>query len=340
MATNCGKNPCATSSTNTATCESLPSQIQNFTDQFFGTVTKTEVNGVVTWTLPCSLDIGLPNNPRAEGEGLSCYFLRLFSEGIIGLTGPQGEAGDDGSDGNDAYTVTLASFEQPTLDNPTVTIRTAYNPAIVEGINIFVETSGWYQVDTTNVNGYINVTLTKAVTGATGTITAGKLVVPAGYPGASVQGIQGVQGPQGDKGDPGESLTEDNGQFQVNSGTDYALQVTSTAVSFTTSTPSFVLPEAGKYLLSYTLELVGQAGILDNDIATVKLFNTSIAADVPGSTHRKNFIAESEIVSVSWTGIYQTDGPSKTIALYGDCTTSDKVTVVAAKTTMTYVRVE
>lgn len=340
MATNCGKNPCSTSSTNTAECESLPSQIQNFTDQFFGTVTKTEVNGVVSWILPCNLDVGLPNNSRAEGEGLACYFLRLFEEGIVGLTGPQGETGADGTNGNNAYTVTLASFEQPTLDNPTVTIRTAYNPAIVEGINIFVESSGWYQVDTTNVNGYINVTLTKAVTGATGTITAGKLVVPAGYPGASVQGEQGPQGPQGEQGEAGESLTEDNGQFQVNSGTDYALQVTSTAVAFTTSTPSFVLPDAGTYLLSFTTELVGLTGILDNDIATVKLFNQSIAADVPGSAHRKNFISEAEIVSVSWTGLYQTDGPSKTIALYGDCTTSDKVSVVAARTTMTYVRVE
>lgn len=336
----CNNNPCKTTQTNTAECESLPSQIQNFTDQFFGTVTKTEVDGVVGWLLPCNLDVGLPNNPRADGEGLACYFLRLFDEGIIGLTGPQGEAGEDGSAGNDAYTVTLASFEQPTLDNPAVTIRTAYNPAIVEGLNIFVATSGWYQVDTTNVNGYINVTLTKAVTGATGTITAGKLVVPAGYPGASVTGPQGIQGPQGEQGEPGESLTEENGQFQVNSGTDYALQVTSTAVAFTTSTPSFVLPDAGTYLLSFTAELVGQAGVLDNDIATVKLFNTSIAADVPGSTQRKNFISDTEIVSVSWTGIYQTDGPSKTIALYGDCTTSDKVKVTAARTTMSYVRVE
>jgi hypothetical protein len=69
----------------------LPSQIQNFTQQFFGDVVKTEVDGQVIWSLPCDLDIGLPNNQRGAGEGLACYFLRLSEEGIIGLTGPQGE---------------------------------------------------------------------------------------------------------------------------------------------------------------------------------------------------------------------------------------------------------
>jgi len=80
-------NPCRRGPRNSARCESLPSQIENFTTQFFGTVVKTEINGVVTWSLPCQLDVGLPGNPRGVDEGLACYFLRLFSDGLGGLKG-------------------------------------------------------------------------------------------------------------------------------------------------------------------------------------------------------------------------------------------------------------
>src|SRR5258706_4602955 len=95
----CCGSPCAITAANTAACETLPSQIENFTLQFFGTVFKTEVDGIVTWSLPCSLDVGLPNNPRGVDEGLACYFLRLFNDGIVGLTGPQGAAGTAGTNG-------------------------------------------------------------------------------------------------------------------------------------------------------------------------------------------------------------------------------------------------
>jgi len=49
--TNNCENPCGVTSTNTAACESLPSQIQNFSDAFFGTVVKTEISGEVTLDL-------------------------------------------------------------------------------------------------------------------------------------------------------------------------------------------------------------------------------------------------------------------------------------------------
>ena len=145
MSNNCNPcNPCNTSLTNTAACESLPSQISNFTAQFFGVVIKTEVDGEVVWTLPCSLDVGLPNNARQPDEGLACYFLRLFEEGIIGLTGPQGETGSAGTNGNNAYTVTLQGFTQPDAGNPNIQVLTAYNPAIMEGSYILIEDSGFY----------------------------------------------------------------------------------------------------------------------------------------------------------------------------------------------------
>ena len=79
--------PCGFNGTPDPANESLASAVSNFTTQFFGTVTKTLVDGAVTWTLPCDLDAGLEGNPRLAGEGLACYFLRLLEEGSATING-------------------------------------------------------------------------------------------------------------------------------------------------------------------------------------------------------------------------------------------------------------
>lgn len=76
--------PCGFSGVPDPANESLESALANFTEQFFGGLTKTAVNGAVVWTLPCDLATGLEGNPRLEGEGLACYFLRLMEEGATG----------------------------------------------------------------------------------------------------------------------------------------------------------------------------------------------------------------------------------------------------------------
>lgn len=38
------------------------------------------MNDQVVWVLPCDLDSGMPGYPRVAGEGLACYFIRVFSE--------------------------------------------------------------------------------------------------------------------------------------------------------------------------------------------------------------------------------------------------------------------
>ena len=317
----------------------LPSQIENFTAAFFGQIQKTEANGVVQWILPCNLDVGLENNSREEGEGLACYFLRLFQEGIVGLTGPQGDTGDAGSNGYNAFTVTLLSFEQPTLDSPLVQVKTGYNPSMVENINIFIQGSGWYTINSADVNGFLQLTLTKAVSGASGTITAGKLVIPAGYPGASITGPTGAQGPVGATGSPGESFTEENSQYNTDVGVDYALQITSTPVAFTTSSPQLLLPTIGTYLITAIVALEGETLVAANDDVTLKLFNTSIAGEVPGSVQTISNLVDAQKTQVVITVLYSTDAASQTVALYGSCTTSDVVSVIADRTTLTYVRV-
>ena len=334
----CCGNPCGITQTNTAACESLPSQIENFTLQFFGEVFKTEVNGVVTWSLPCNLDVGLPNNPRGENEGLACYFLRLFGDGIIGLTGPQGPAGNNGLNGNNAYTVTLASFTQPTLAAPHIQVSTPFNPAIITGMYVFIASSGWYLVDQADPSGTLFLTLARALTGATGTISAGKLVVPSGFPGNSVTGPQGIQGPVGPQGTPGASFTATNGFYFATIGTDYNLQVTYAAVNFVNSSPAVLLPDAGTYSVSVVATILGLAGVATTDIIKLKLRNVTDSADLAGSEMKLSNVVVDQLGQIVITVGVTTSSPNNTVVLYGECTTSDKVAVVALNTTVAFVR--
>lgn len=332
--------PCRTSPANTAACESLPSQIENFTLQFFGTVVKTEVDGIVNWSLPCSLDIGLPNNPRGLDEGLACYFLRLFRDGIVGLTGPPGASGTNGANGHNAYTVTLQGFEQPTIAAPNVQIVTQYNPAVLPGIYIYVSTSGWYLVNETDGNGVLLVTLVKAVDGASGHIAAGKLVVPSGFPGSSIQGGPGPQGTQGPQGIPGDTFTTINGFYFADVGTDFDLPVVYAQVDFTNSAPAVLLPSAGFYLVTVVAGVQGEAGVATTDAATLKLRNISASLDIGGSEHLISRLAQDQTGQIVINVRVQTSAVNQTIALYGKGSTDGTITVKAINTTITYVKIE
>jgi hypothetical protein len=323
---------------NTAENELLPSQIENFTKQFFGTVQKTEVNGVVEWILPCDLDIGLENNARQNGEGLACYFLRLFREGIVGLTGPQGDPGPAGTNGYNAFSIVLAGFTQPTLESPLVQVRTAYNPALIPGLNVFIQGSGWYIINSGDQEGYLQLALTKEVSGVSGTIPAGRLVIPAGYPGQSVTGPQGPIGLQGPKGDPGETFTVENGVYETNVGNDYALQVTYTALNFTTSTAQLLLPTRGRYLLNAVIQIEGETGVNLNDLVAIKIRNTSIGGEVGGSEQKLSYLSDGQRAQIVISTIYQTDADNQTVTLFGQCTTSDVVSVIGNHTVFNYAR--
>ena len=336
---NCS-NPCNVSITNTVECESIDSQITNFTKQFFGTVIKTEVDGVISWSLPCNLDVGLENNPRNEDEGLACYFLRLFQEGIVGLTGPQGDKGDAGTNGHNAYTVTLQSFTQPSLGSPNVTVISGYNPAILPGLYIFIATSGWYVVNGTDGNGSLFLTLTRPLVGAPAVIPAGKLVVPSGYPGESVVGPQGPKGDKGDTGDQATAFTTNNDQYDALVGTDYKLQIAYAAVDFTNSAPEVLLSSAGRYLVSVVADLVGITGVVSGDVVTMKLRNTTLNSDVEGSEHELSNLIDTERKQMVIICIVETDSDNQTISLFGKCTSADHISVVALNTTITYVQLE
>jgi len=334
------ENPCRTTLLNTATCESLPSQIENFTKQFFGTVVKTEVNGVVSWSLPCNLETGLPNNPRTAGEGLGCYFLRLFDEGIVGLTGPAGSPGAAGAAGRNAYTVTLAAFAQPLSGAPNTQVLTSYNPAIVAGLNVFIDTSGWYVVTLNDPSGMLFLTLLQALPGAPATIAAGKLVVPSGFQGASITGPQGPQGSTGAQGPAGNTFTSTNGYYFAPIGTDYNLQVVYAAVDFVNSSSQVLLPVVGKYKITAVIDIRGLAGVTAPEIASFKLRDTTNNADAGGSEHIVSNLALDEYSNVVIDVHYDAPVANTTVALFGKATTANIIKVIALRTSMTFVRLQ
>jgi hypothetical protein len=332
-------NPCAVSQVNTTTCESLPSQIQNFTDQFFGTVTKTEVDGVISWSLPCGLDVGLPNNPRSSGEGLACYFLRLFEDGIIGLTGPRGLSGTDGAPGRNAFTVTLTSFAQPSLGSPIVSFQVFANPVILADTYIVVQDSGWYLVNSIDTAGVGSFTLVKSlgVTAVGDTVDGGKLVFPSGFPGVSVTGPQGIQGIQGIQGPAGNTFTSESYLFSGSTG-DYALTATYATVNFA-ALAQVTLINPGTYLVSYEADLIGKpsANAL-TDFAYLKLVSSEGPSDVAGTEHIINGFVDTARRSVSGSAIITVLGAAIQISLTGKVTVAAHVDVSAVNTTISAVR--
>lgn len=74
--------------------ESVPSLIDNLTYALYGLVTKTVLSGRVQWTIPCdpNSNASIWGYTRNAGEGLMCYFLRVFQSANPAII-PSGTAG-------------------------------------------------------------------------------------------------------------------------------------------------------------------------------------------------------------------------------------------------------
>lgn len=189
--------PCTVCAPNTAANETLSSVLDNFIAAFFGELTKTEVNGVVTWVLPCDLNVGLQNNPRLDDEGLACYFLRLFEDGITGLTGPRGFKGDAGTDGASGVCFLTSAFTQPTSLCPDITVTVDNPDLLAPEMYVWIPGSGYYQV-VQIVGNSVMLTLITAVLSPNPSTPIDTPVIPAG-----AQGPEGVEGDIGPQGNPG-----------------------------------------------------------------------------------------------------------------------------------------
>ena len=288
--------PCTTCPTASADCESLPSALDNFITQFFGAVQKTVINGAVVWTLPCNLGVGLPGNPRADTEGLACYFLRLFETGIVGLTGPKGDTGDAGATGNNAYTVTTTAFNAPTLLSPLVQFNVIPGPLLSIGQTIFIPNIGWFQVTNLFQNTTVFASLLELVPSPIAVSPPGVLVLPTGPRGLPVTGPVGPQGAKGDTGLPGATgstgsvgpvgltgapgATATNVNAQVLGGVaDYNMTASYAKVDFGTDDLEATLPTAGTYLVIAQLSCLSSV-TREWDF---KLYNATTSAEVADS---------------------------------------------------------
>ena len=335
--TDCGRsflscnNPCRAQPGNTSACESLPSQIQNFTLQFFGTVVKTEVNGVVEWSLPCGLDVGLPNNPRGADEGLACYFLRLFEDGITGFTGPPGAPGAPGCNGANAYTVTLQSFTPPS-GSQAVQVLSQYSPSMLAGLTVFIQGSGSYKIISATPDGVLFLTLLSAIPGGPSTVPAGSLILPTGQPGQNgAQGPQGIQGPQGAQGlmgapgpqGPSGAGSGSKAYFSINGGgsggSDMVLINGSgyTPVTFGVGNFGWTFTTPGTFLVTVYLALAATGTVNEYVSALARMYNVTDSA----------VVANSEVNFVSWPL-----GPSGPDTIEGQVVLQQVLNVAASNT--------
>jgi hypothetical protein len=324
---------------NTAACESLPSALENFILHFYGSVIKTEVNNVVTWSLPCDLSVGLENNPRSADEGLACYFLRLFEEGITGATGPTGPAGANGADGRHAFTVTLENFTHPAVGG-SITVKAYATPVIAVGQTVFVTSSGWYDVAGVSGDGTLVLTLLQAVSGATGNIAAGRVITitgPRGITGSGgatgAQGIQGIQGPAGDE------YTPTNG-FVVGAGANHSITLASTVVQFGGTEPEITLPAIGKYAVDIIVGVTMDAGAAASPGEQIicKLWNATAAAFVSGFDSTVQCFDPDQEGQIHMIGTVTTTVPNETLQLYAQVSVDGNASVVPAETKLRYIR--
>lgn len=326
-----GCTPCTTCPPASADCESLPSQIQNFSDQFFGQVTKTVVNGQVVWTLPCNLNVGLPGNPRGDQEGLACYFLRLFANGIVGLTGPKGDTGEQGADGNHAYTVTTTSFNAPSIGLPNVQFNIIPSPVVSIGQTIYIPGQGWFLVNNIFQGQTVFASLVEAITTPVAVSTPGNLVLPTGPRGLSIKGDKGDTGHKGDKGDQGSKgdkgdkgdtgdigpagATATNANAEVlGGGTDYTMTNVYAQVDFGASDLEVTLPTAGTYLVIVNISGINNSGATRE--WDFKLFNATTSADVPNSEVPRSVVVSTLATQVAVFSIVQTTSANNLIQVY------------------------
>lgn len=265
MACNCSQSvidcsPCPTCGTADASCECLTSQLNNFTNEFFGTISKSVVDGAVVWALPCDLAVGLEDNPRLDGEGLACYFLRLFGEGITGLTGATGAMGPAGPAGGDSYAILSSAFAEPDASCPTVSFQVEALGPISAGATIWVVGSGYYLVlGTSGVTVFAQLLQATVTLGTV--IQPGARVYVSGVAGAA--GAAGPTGATGATGTPGP--TGATGPAGPSASTTCATSFVQPAPGANTGSLSFAtveLMEAGQtlYLMGggyYTVVSVG-----------------------------------------------------------------------------------
>jgi hypothetical protein len=84
--------------------------------------------------------------------------------------------------------------------------------------------------------------------------------------------------------------------------------------------------------------VLGLAGVATTDIVKLKLRNLTDSSDVPGSEMKISNLVVDELGQVIISVGATTSSINNTVVLYGECTTANKVSVVALNTTVAFVR--
>ena len=183
MSCNCAPNsnkPCCPSTAPDPADESLDSQVANLIGKLFGFATKTiGQTGEVTWTLPCNLDGEIAGFPRLPGEGLLCYFLRFYTDGIEGAQGEPGPVGAVGPYGLSAYSTITASFPQPTVEAPLFSFDVEHAEWVCPQMILFITNVGWARVEAITGN-TIAAVLLRQINAPPATVPVGGSVAPTG----------------------------------------------------------------------------------------------------------------------------------------------------------------
>jgi hypothetical protein len=174
-----------------------------------------------------------------------------------------------------------------------VQVALAFNPSILPGQFVFIDTSGWYQITSTDPSGICVFTLVALLPGAPTTITAGRLVVPSGAPGPQgqtgpqgIQGIPGIKGDTGPQGNPGQQgatgtapvLT--SAEYIDVSGAHYTLTGSYAVIDDgSLNGPHITLPVPGNYFLFMVLPIYS-AGGAGSWTASWYLYNSSTASQI------------------------------------------------------------
>ena len=334
----------------------------------FGAVTKTDVDGKVVWTLGCGLDEGLPVNPRGFGEGVSCYFFRLLYDNILELTGDKGDKGPNGVNGKDAVSATTADFFQPNVGD-TITVSVLATRALLPGLIVFVQNSGWYDV-LANDGDTVVLTLREALSFAPVVVPLGAVIVPVSPKGNPLPGDKGLPGdkrPDGDPGDEGDKGRDANaninGYFFGAGKSDFVTTIvnsTPVPVTFDGGFVDVTITVAGTYyIVGTTKTVVGTSAVIffalitwavvDNATnTTLSTYNTEAEANAAVQTGQTVQVKIQEVLDTTFQAtpyeprllqtFFFTVSP-RTIRLYVNQDSAPLVKVKASATNINWVQI-
>ncbi len=308
-------NPFGPDTANTPSSERIDSALQNFIEQFFGTVTKTQdAEGVITWALPSPLDLEepIPGYPREEGEGLGGYLARVMTDGVNAVAGANGFA---------TTTASYGTTAQPVVGQQ-VSFEVDSDELFSEGAIVYIPGGGYYQVFEV-VPGAVSLT---NLYSSTDILHPGQRAAGSFFPDAPLKifpcapvGATGDQGEPGETGDtgPAVSLQLDNVTIEFYTDVSVEPNVIRIRVADASITPTKVSPAVRNGSTQYGVDV----GAVDGRyVITTTPTTTALVAGA-----RFSFYVPTARNNVGATTSLSVDGIEKNLYYNGLPTTAGRI---------------